>query len=140
MHPLKIQLGAVTSTLCLTAFSTSLFAQVFVCTNSNTDPNCNNYAAITATQQALKPRTPDEPTVDQALKDAGHDSVRNGYNSVGNTNLYLKSDLWHLGGDNQMSAEHLTAYVYKNDQKVRTCHVFSTYLPTQKVYRTTCDK
>ncbi|HMI19596.1 MAG TPA: hypothetical protein VK533_08640 [Sphingomonas sp.] len=120
---------------CAWAFSEVAPAAVFVCTNES----CSTWAAITATQLALKSNDPSKTAISAALSNSTQDSVTNGYNSAAGTNLYLKSSLWHEGGDDPFKGfDHVTAYVFKNGAKVKTCHVFSYAKVLKGPYFATC--
>ncbi|WP_139192647.1 hypothetical protein [Pseudomonas sp. NFIX28] len=127
----------ITSVLWLTAFSTNSTADVYVCKDDPETNKCNDYALITQAQRDITPLPEKRPTVDFALKNSSHDSIKNGFESIGNTNLYLKRNLWHKGGEAENSSVHLTAKVYKNNEYQKSCHIFADNLPNGK-YRTTC--
>lgn len=98
---------------------------VFVCSNDV----CSAWTPITALQLASQSTDGHHTTIQNALANSTQDSVTNGYNSIANTNIYLKRSLWHQGGVTPFQGtDHVTAYVYKTTNlnvRLKTCHVFS---------------
>lgn len=125
------------SMLGLTVLSGHSMAAVFVCR----DDNCNAWDKITETQFNMAPSDGQTTTIRQALDGASEDSVKNGFNSVSNTNLYLKKSLWHKGGiESFHGLEHITTYIYKStdlNTRIKTCHIFS-YKTPKGSYHATC--
>jgi hypothetical protein len=108
-------------------FPTSVLAAVYICTNDS----CSQWNEITQAQKEIKARTPDQLQIQTALSESKEEAVRNGSNNIGGWNTYLKSSLWHRGGDwstTYESYDHLTAYMYKNNENRKTCHVYSLRL------------
>ncbi len=141
MRTLKVYL-AITSALCLAAFSTTPLADVYVC-NDKLVKDCNIKSAvlISPEQYNLESQNSHKVTVRQALEHSSQDSVRNGYSNTANTDIYLKKDFWHEGGTTAFPHDlHITTYVYKGNNKQKTCHTFSNMSPKSTTkYFATCD-
>lgn len=138
MKTLKSCLLPLVSTLGLAALSSHSLAAVYVCS----DADCNGWAPITEEQFETKSTDGEDTTIRQTLSQSASESITNGYNSVANTDLYLKSNLWHIGGIEPFKGkQHVTAYIYKStdpNTRLKTCHAFSFKNPKGR-YHATCD-
>lgn len=127
------------SALGLSMLSSYSHAAVFVCSNDA----CSNWTAITQAQLNTKSTDGEGTTILQTLSESSEASVVNGYNSTGNTNLYLKNSLWHIGGVEPIKGkQHVTAYVYKStdlNTRLKTCHAFSYKKDLKGPYFATCQ-
>lgn len=129
---------ALAAALCLGIVSSNSMAAVYVCS----DDACNKWAAITEEQLELKSTDGEDTSIRQTLSESASESITNGYNNLYDTDLYLKKDLWHIGGiDPFKGKEHVTVYIYKStdpDRRLKTCHAFSFKNPKGR-YHATCS-
>ncbi|WMN16540.1 hypothetical protein QL104_24790 [Pseudomonas piscis] len=139
MKTLRSYLFPLASTLGLAVLSSHALAAVYVCG----DEECSTWDAITEVQLETKSTDGENTTIRQTLSLSASESITNGYNSIANTDLYLKKSLWHIGGIEPFKGkQHVTAYVYKSidpDTRLKTCHAFSYKNPKGR-YHATCDK
>lgn len=136
MLSLKKTLLFLASLFVMISFANRVSAAVYVCQTSGT--KCNAWAAITATERALKSTDTNTTTIDAALRNSSSNYIKDAYSSRNNLNLYLKRDLWHPASHNP---QHLTAYIYDaNDLHTRlwSCHISSRL--SAGTYYTTCHK
>lgn len=123
------------------AFFSQAQAAVYVCSNDS----CSSWKAITQAQRDTKSTDGENTTIQQTLSQSADQSITNGASdpTIGNTNLYLKSSLWHTGGyDPFHGKQHVTVYIYKStdlNKRLKTCHAFSFTNPGGKRYHATCE-
>lgn len=138
MITFKIRMRSLAAALGLAAFSSHSMAAVYVCS----DDACNQWTAITEQQLETRSTDGENTTIRQTLSQSANESITNGYNNISKTDLYLKKNLWHIGGlDPFKGKQHVTAYIYKSDAphiRLKTCHAFSFTNPKGR-YHATCD-
>ncbi|KZK87983.1 hypothetical protein PsW64_01280 [Pseudovibrio sp. W64] len=95
----------------------------------------------TAEQLASKSSDSDKTTIAETLSNSVQESITNGYNSIGNTDLEITKG-WHKGGNLPFDStfEHVTVQVYKNNQYVKTCHAYSFQTKLDGPYQASCVK
>ncbi|KZL24043.1 hypothetical protein [Pseudovibrio sp. Ad37] len=98
---------------------------------------------LPATDQQLSAKSSDgeKATIADTLSNSIQESITNGYNSVGNTDLVITKS-WHKGGSLPYddTFEHVTVEVYKNDVYVKTCHAYSFQTKLDGPYQASCVK
>ncbi|WP_160116687.1 hypothetical protein [Pseudovibrio ascidiaceicola] len=95
----------------------------------------------TADQLSAKSSDGEKATIADTLSKSIQESLVNGYNSVGNTDLVITKG-WHKGGSLPYDGtfEHVTVEVYKNDAYVKTCHAYSFQTKLDGPYQASCVK
>lgn len=134
-----LRLLTLISTVSFMALFNHSIAAVFVCL----DNDCNTWAPITNAQYSTASSDEKNTTLRVALGGTSEPPVINGFNSLYNTDLYIKNSMWHTGGIEPFKGiQHVTAYVYKStdpSKRLHTCHIFSIKNPSG-AYHATCVK
>lgn len=117
-----------TSLIFFILFSGHSAAKIFVCHELDCDNN--KWSPITPAQLNATSRNVPSVTVQKALYQSEDSIILSSLGDKSPTDLYLKYDLWHMGGKTPKGAktnEHITAYVYSsadNTKHIASCHIF----------------
>lgn len=131
---------SLTSLLFFILFSGHSAAKVFVCKAKDCDDD--KWAPITPAQLNATSHSFPSVTVQKALSQSDASIITDSLGDKSPTDLYLKYDLWHMGGIAPVGTrtnEHITVYVYNSadpSKYITSCHIYP-YLNSQG-YITTC--
>ncbi len=121
----------------LSLAAASAHAAVFVCAGPE---DCVNRAPITQAQYDRKSTDGESTSVRETLSNSANQSIKNGYESIGGTDLAI-TKFWHKGGTLPFddTYEHVTLEVYKNGAYQKTCHAYSFRTSLVGPYQASCN-
>lgn len=126
---------AALAVIALTGAASPAVAAVYVCD----DENCGSWKAITDAQWDAQSTDDDKTSVRSTLSNSSDASINNGYNSISDTDLYIKK-FWHKGGKLPFDGtyQHITVAVWKGSQYKKTCHAYSFTTKLNGPYQASC--
>ena len=114
-------------------FTSQCYANVYICEKGQHGPKIPDQQLDKESYDRLK------TTVREALNNSNDQRIVNSVSNQNGWDLCLKPNLWHPGGSGPEFQNHITAYVYKDDEYKTTCHIFSHRQALYGRYVTTCS-